>query len=418
MGKNYKDIARKALRMATENKNILNEGFGYPEGMMERIHPTIEKNIIERKTAIGDHPALPKGGVRGFDQKLLLDRFCEVVNRYKEAFEVEQIDDESINAEMHQLLMDCQMTEQPHKKALVELAVNMVREEFDMDEDMVDIEADITEQISLSPNLDRETSDEEFEMEYESHEDIDSSEKEVMKRRMINALIQGASMKTNHMFNLVNDELMELNPTLSGKYKKLMASADYSYFKNLAPASGNHTAGGVCNIESDGEKPKIIAEALTFPVLIHELVKGIMELISLHGFTEDDQLNEFVMSQADFTGAEPSDMRMGPALWGKFTGAIDAEDNKYKHHIYHNLISKPVDEFNECLREIFAGTKRGKKLIEDMVDEVKSNIELDEMAEITEEGGESFEDIQATQKQLRDLLNRDDFDDILGGMIG
>jgi len=416
MAKDYKDIARKALRMAGD-KTILNEGFGYPEGMMERIHPTIEKNIIDRKTAIGDHPALPKGGVRGFDQKLLLDRFVEVVNRYKEAFGVEAINDDEVNPNIQKLLMDCRLTEKPHKKALVELAIKMVREEFDMDEDMVDIEADIVEAVSLKPSLDRETSDEEFEREYESHDDIDNAEKEVMKRRMINALIQGASMKTNHMFNLVNDELMLLNPTLSGKYKKLMSAADYSYFKNLAPASGNHTAGGVCNVESNGDIPKIVAEALTFPVLIHELVKGVMELVSLHGFTEDDELNEFVMSQADFTGAEPSDMRMGPALWGKFMSAIAPDDLKYKHHIYHNIISMPVDEFNDCLREIFAGTKRGKQLILDIVDDIKSGIELDEMANISEDDGDDYKDIQTTQKQLRDLLNREDFDDILGGMI-
>jgi hypothetical protein len=417
MAKDYKDIARKALRMATD-KTILNEGFGYPEGMMERIHPTIEKNIIDRKTAIGDHPALPKGGVRGFDQKLLLDRFVEVVNRYKEAFGVEAINDDEVNPNIQKLLTDCRLTEKPHKKALVELAIKMVREEFDMDDDMVDIEADIVEAVSLKPSLDRETADEEFEREYESHDDIDNAEKEVMKRRMINALIQGASMKTNHMFNLVNDELMLLNPTLSGKYKKLMSAADYSYFKNLAPESGNHTAGGVCNVESDGDIPKIVVEALTFPVLIHELVKGVMELVSLHGFTEDDELNEFVMSQADFTGAEPSDMRMGPALWGKLMSAIEPDDLKYKHHIYHNIISMPVDEFNDCLREIFAGTKRGKQLVLDIVDDIKSGIELDEMADITEDDGDNYEDIQTTQKQLRDLLNREDFDDILGGMIG
>ena len=40
MAKDYKDIARKALRMAAD-KTILNEGFGYPEGMMERIHPIL-----------------------------------------------------------------------------------------------------------------------------------------------------------------------------------------------------------------------------------------------------------------------------------------------------------------------------------------------------------------------------------------
>lgn len=416
MARDYKDIVKKALRKATDKK-ILNEGFGYPEGMVERIHPTIEKNIIERKTAIGDHPALPRGGVRGFDQKLLLDRFVEVVNRYKEAFEVDQIDDDKLNSQVQQLLMDCMKTEAPHKKELIDLAIEMVREEFDMTEDAVDIEADIVDRVSLTPSIDRETSDEEFEMEYESHDDIDSSEKEVMKRRLINALIQGAAMKTNHMFNLVNEELIGINPTLPSKYKKLMSAADYSYFKNLSP-TGSSQAGGMCNVDTSDEegKPKIIAEAVTFPVLIHELVKGVMELISLHGFTEDEKLNEFVISQADFTGAEPSDMRMGPALWGRFMKSIDPEDSKLKHHVYHKLISKPVDEFNECMREIFAGTKRGKNIVTELCEDIKSDMALDDMTELSEDET-SFDDIQASQNHLRDLLNRDDFDDILGSMM-
>ena len=60
-------------------------------------------------------------------------------------------------------------------------------------------------------------------------------------------------------------------------------------------------------------------------------------------------------------------MRIGPALWGKFTEAIDADDFDLKHHIYSEVAALPVDEFNVKLREILAGTNEGKKIIKDIV---------------------------------------------------
>ena len=78
----------------------------------------------------------------------------------------------------------------------------------------------------------------------------------------------------------------------------------------------------------------------------------------------------------------------------------------------------PVDEFNNTLREIFAGTNKGKQLVLDIIEDIKSNIELDEMAELTEEEGDGVKEKDLSIKQLQDLLNREDFDDILGGMMG
>jgi hypothetical protein len=423
---NIDEIRRKAQMLALR-KTILHEGFGYPEGMTERIERSIEERIMNRETAIGDHPALPKGGVRGFDQKLLLDRFLEVVNRYKDAFDVSEIDlNEAINI-APMLLNDCITTEKPHRKKLEELAVDMIREEYDLSEESLIIEAKLVDKVLMKNKLSNKTSDEEFQMEFEKHADIENAEAEVMNRRFINCMIQGAAMRCNHMFNLKNDELQELDPRLPSKYKKLTSSADYMYFvvpddalDENSESQTKSTIGGMVDVDFDEDgTPIILAEAMTLPVLIHELVKGVMEVIAQHGFTNDDKLNEYVVSQADFLAAEPSDMRMGPALWGKLMEAIDPKDSHLKHQVFYNLIKKPTNEFNESMKEILAGTKEGKRQVAEIIEGVKSRVEIDDLTE--DENVEREEDygshIRRSASELRDLLGRD-FEDLFGDDLG
>jgi len=421
-----KKLLRKALEAASDNRT-LHEGFGYPEGMKERIEGGLEKRIMDRKTAIGDHPALPKGGVRGFDQKLLLDRFLEVVNRYKDAFDLTEIDNAQAIETQPQLLMDVMKTEQPHAKGLEELAVRMIRDEFDLDEDDMDIEAKMVESVSLVEKIKNINSDEEYQMEFENHDAIENAELEVNNRRFINCMIQGAAMRCNHMFNMKNKELMEFDPRLPSKYKKLMAGADYMYF--IMPdtitksADVKNTVGGMVDVDYDEEdKPKILAEALTLPVLIHELVKGVMEVISAHGFGDDEVLNEYVVSQADFLAAEADDMIMGPAIMGRFMEAIEPKDSNYKHHVFYQLIKKPTEEFNECMREILAGTTQGKTMVAEIIDSVKSRIEVDELTEdeVIEAEQDFGAHINRSKEEMEDLYRRlsDTEEDELRSLFG
>ena len=68
------------------------------------------------------------------------ERFKEVVNRYKRNNNVDAIDNDKVKSEMLSMLKGTMSFEQNNKKALEKLAVDMVREEFDMDEDMEEIE--------------------------------------------------------------------------------------------------------------------------------------------------------------------------------------------------------------------------------------------------------------------------------------
>jgi hypothetical protein len=408
----YKKIAEQALKRAS--KKLVSEGIKYPDGLKERMHPQIEKEISTHKHSLGEHPIFPEGDIYSFEEKIMGERFAEVANRYKRVNELEDIDETEIKKNLFPLVYSTMEIEHKHRKELVEMAIKMVREEYDMDEDVVDINAELTSHITIQAAISNPTpisSEDEF----DNHDQIVEANEEVYKRRFINAMIQGAAKKCNQMFYMVEDELTAIDPRLPSKYAKTMAAADYLYF--AVPKMENGTVGGSVNVEFPSKKNSksvINAQAMIFPLLIHELVKGVMELISANGLPKKKKIAEYVINKADFLNAELSDMRIGPALWSRFTDMIEPDDFKLKHHIYSDLISLPVREFNRQMKEIMAGTKTGKKIIKDLVNVIKSDMqsdELDEMFEKNETDKDVSTDVGFSWDELKGSIEDDEDED-------
>lgn len=387
----YKKIAERALQEAIGLKKkslTLNEGVVYPDGMNERMHPKLEKDLFKQRHSLGNHPAFPESDEDTFEQKIMGERFSEVCKRYKRAFDTDRIDNEEVLRTLIPMVKETMQIEEKHKKRLQELAIKMIREEYDMDEDTVEIIAELTPKISLEGTQLNPKPMPVKDMQFESHEDIVNANAEVYKRRFLNAMTQGAAKKCNHMFHMVDDELTDIDPRLPNKYAKLMSSADYTYY--AVPDIENSINGGVVRVEfptKDNPKAKIHAEAMVFPVLIHEIVKGVMELLSAHGLPKDKKMLEYVTNKADFLAAEPWDMRIGPAIWGRFTEAIDADDFNMKHHVYAELAALPAKDFHQQMKEILAGTKRGHKIVKEIIENVKRDIQEEEYNNALDELG-------------------------------
>jgi hypothetical protein len=379
--KRLQRLRERALLAANlKNVNPLREGkIQYDEKIAERMHPTLESQLSNRNTTLGDHPIFPDSDESHFEEKIMSKRFSEVVNNYKRQFDTETADPMESMMKTMQLLGECMELESGNEKELQELAIDMIRKEYDIGVDDVKIIAELTPNISLEGMRQNPSPVAISEMEFDNHDSVQSANAEVYKRRFINAMTQGAAKKGHHMFHLADGELTGMNPTLPSKYAKMMAAADYGYLTN--DNSGPKQAGGRVNVEfpsEEGGQPVIHAQAMVFPVLIHELVKGVMEILSAHGLPEDEKLTEYVMGKADFTNAEVGDMQIGPALWERFTQCIDADDFDKKHHIYSELVSLPTEEFNQTMREIMLGSKAGKETIRGIVKEINEDMERDE----------------------------------------
>lgn len=387
--KDYKKMAEEALKKAQTIKlgvkKTINESVLYPENLKERMHSQLEDDLANRNHSLGKHPIFPEGDESSFEEKIMGERFNDVAKRYKRAYDVDNIDNSSVMSGMMPLVYETMGLEAKHKRALEKLAEKMIREEYDMDKDIVEIHAELTPNINMEGTK-KNPKPIAVEMQFKNHDEMTNATDEVYKRRFLNAMIQGAAKKCNHMFHMVDDELTDMDPRLANKYSKMMASADYMYY--IIPKMENGVSGGVVRVQfptKDNPKAVIYAQAMVFPVLIHELVKGVMELLSAHGLPKNKKMGEYVINKADFLAAEPWDMRIGPGLWDRFTRMIEPDDFHLKHHVYSEMAALPVKEFNVKMREVMAGTKEGSKIIKGVIDEIKGGLQEDEFNEAMNE---------------------------------
>lgn len=407
MSNKYKMLAIRSLQKPSKRKGTLVESrVTYEDGHNERLAPMLAKQLREKTHSLGKHPAFPDDDESNFEEKLMSKRFADVLKAFKRHHGVESIDVGKFLANQRNLMLNIIKLEMKHEKELVDLAIGMIREEFDVMEDEVEIEASLTENLTISKAKDKIKIEPTTDVEFDNHTEYVQANKEVYKRRMVNALIQGSAKKVNHMFHMIDEELQNLEPMLPNLYSKLMAGADYMYM--IQDDNQPRMIGGIVNVEfpkKEGDIPKITVEAVTLPVLIHEVVKGIMEILSYHGLPKDSKMAKFAIDKADFMAAESWDMRLGPAIWEKFCECIPPKDFHLKHHIYIELVSLPVDEFNETLREILMCSRTGKAKIEEMLEKVKDELKDDEFDSIMD----SISDDDYLGPEDLDNLNDEDW---------
>lgn len=351
----------------------------------------ILSDIKENNHSLANHPIFDNSIGVSIEEQLFNDRFEEITNNYKRFYDTQEVDEHSVMMDSMSLLGSVMSIEADNIEKLEGLAIQLIYDEFDIPEDVIDFQVKLSKNIDTSGLVSDPKSDI---IGFESYEEAESIKKEVEKRRLVNAIIQGAAMKTNHMYFMVNEELGKIDPTLPTKYSKLMSAADYTYF--LVDRMDQGIKGGVSKVilpKDENTKPKIIAEAITFPVLIHELVKGVMEFLGSHGLPEDNKICKEVIEQADYTAAESWDMRLGPAIWGKLTNLIPSEDFHLKHELFYDIVTLPVDEFNSLMREVVLNTKKAQTEILDILNNIKK-IKSEEAFDnaINEKRGKYYDD--------------------------
>jgi hypothetical protein len=373
---NYRNLVEQSLN---KNRNrLLAESMIYPEGMKERMHPKLEEDLLNNRTSLGNSPCFPVSDEKNFETKVVIERFKDVINEVKKAFNIDEIDNMAIMKEMKPLVDTTMEIESEHKKQLEELAIKMIKDEFGIT-DEVEMVAELTPYIEdANPNeLPSETI-----VEFDDHDEIVFANDSVYKRRFQNAINQGAAKKVNHMYHLADKELTDMNPRLLNNYKKMMSAADYTYF--LYPDLGASTNAGSCDIEfpkKKGEKAILKVKAMVFPVLVHELYKSCMEVLSANGLPTKENIAEYVINKADYLQAEPWDMRIGPGLWGRFCMMIPTEDFNLKHHVYFDISALEPKEFSSVMKEIMGGTNKGKQIVSELMKEIKKELKEDDYRE-------------------------------------
>jgi len=140
-------------------------------------------------------------------------------------------------------------------------------------------------------------------------------------------------------------------------------------------------------------EPRIEAKAWIFPLLVHELIKGSMELAASNwgeGHLDFEE-QKHVIDRADTIEGEIWGMRLGPGMWEKFVDCIDPKDYSIKQWLFHELTKLPADKFMKFIKEILSQSGKCSEVISHLKElhEADSDEELEDFIMGDEE---SFED--------------------------
>lgn len=285
-----------------------------------------------------------------------------------------------------ELLGQIAKAEAPYKSQLEQLAVNMMKELYPViDEEGIIIDAKLGSISDVNKSLDESLTPE-------------------SRRRIINGITQGAALKGAFAFYLFKEHLDELDPSLVEKYSQIMKNSFGIYHDPNAVAmmlaqlaQGHKTAGGSSKVimkEVEDSGITIKARAICFPMLIHEIEKGLKEIISLSGFKGDKAANQAVVNKVDTLANEPHDIKYGQiiyeALNDLFIDSKYSDDSRLKEYFLQDVYQLEDDEFlslieNSINEEV---TPQQRKWVNDTLRDIKDDLKADDYD--TTKLGENF----------------------------
>jgi hypothetical protein len=413
----------------------------------ERMDPSLVRKLASPDSLYAQNPAMKKGPADV--QRLVSQRFQKVADKLRQVTGIQDLSSQQVQGmiynEMMMKLPNIMRIEAAHKDELIQLAIDASLEEGQVPEGWYQIEAHLgqqprTDDFRYQPEEpeDEEDDDEDDEDELEipsfDVEDLTDEEElelEKHKRNIINAIIQGAAKKGHYIFQKpeVKARLDAIDPSLYRDYLGIMAINDFMYFTmdqmiEMMSQTGQGVAGKVSLDDADDEgeeggeeggeeqpDTKIIAEGLIFPILCHEIIKGLEEAKGRHGHSKNPDIRDKVRGAVDVLSNEPMQLRIGPEIVEKIRFALPDEmfdeSNKGLINWFHILLYQvPAQEFLEII---------GNAISEDTSKVKKATARFEEIMKEAQEMKNDFEDYK--EEEGIDPEDEDDgLDDFFGSL--
>lgn len=203
----------------------------------------------------------------------------------------------------YQLLNDIIEIESPYKTTLENLAVDIVKKTYpNIKQENIGVDAKIVSISDVGKSLDEATSGE-------------------RRRRVVNAFTQGASaVSLEEILKIFENHIRKINSTLYEKYNQIMKDTFGIYDNDEAialmlasVASNNKIAGGSSKIII--EAISIRAQAVCFPMLVHEIIKGYYGILGQNAFKGDKETSQSIIKNIDKLENEPEDIKYGKYIY-------------------------------------------------------------------------------------------------------
>lgn len=292
--------------------------------------------------------------------KLANNRFNKVINIVKRHFDFDSeiITLQDIYPFVSIMLNDyllIEKLEKPKRNELIQLAINLVVEETGIDKDLINFNVKLLDSPIRLPTNEIITKVVNL-----GNNNSELHLKERGKRRIINSITAGAGVLSHYMYYMISDELKNIlgNNDIINSYSRMVSMNDLMYW--LVDVDENSDSlsnliGGNVSVEVLEGKPTINVVANNFPILLHELTKGIYEIISIHGLPVDDETTDYVVKMEDTLDKELWDLRIGPSIWEKIYEHIPSNEVYNKELIQFMLMTiykLPPDDFFELIYKI------------------------------------------------------------------
>lgn len=281
---------------------------------------------------------------------------------------------------------------------------------------------------------------------------------EKAKRRFINGIIQGASDKGHYMYHYVADRIREITGSddIINQYGIMMAVNDAIYWQigensldammgtdqggggqqggrqpqrpqqggegnqnqpqmpqgHMQGGGGNPNMAGRQDIDRNTNPPTIRAIGVNFPVLVHELIKGTLELFAIQGRPESEEDYAEVEASEDTLAKENWDLRLGPAIWNRIRAMypedILADEDKFEiqNYLLVEIFKLPPKKFFVFMREVLMATDRGSVMMDDLVEGIHRMLNDEDWDDESTEFHDELEDAtnEISDEDLRSFL--------------
>jgi hypothetical protein len=402
---------------------------------------------IQTKLSQGDTPLkkvpLPQTGDepnKNFQELLASERYRQVLAKVREYTGVETpLRGEEGIMPLAQMMMgaftEIIRTESNHREELENLAVELVKQELSIPEGTLQFDAKIVgvgeiDTENFNREMENEPNIDPVDIEEDLADDLSKMNLEKAKRRLINNMIQGASKKGHYMYHFVAEKIREItgSDTLLNQYGILMSINDTLYWQlsdetmkmMMGGAGEGGGVGGKEEVDRNTNPPTIVARGVNFPILVHELIKGIMELFAIQGRPTDDEGNEDekwseIEQSEDTLEKEVWDLRLGPAIWDRiraqFPEEILIDENKFElqNYLIVSIFKLPAREFLVFMKEVLSGSESGKRLMGELLRGVDEMFRDQEYQDAISQFHDDLDDISSN-------TDDDDLEDFLGGL--
>ena len=341
---------------------------------MNKLPKHIIKSVLNNNTSLGEHPAFPPED----EEKFLL---FVLTNYFNKIFK-ESSTETDIENNISLIVTRCKKIESENADAIEELCNRVITDIFKIPENTIELDMKLSDNVDTSNQ--RMVPEKTDDFTFDDIDDMKYLTDEIYKRRMLNALIYGASLYYANNISYYVQDLFKINPELPSLYSKIITENNKLLFlkKDTLDVNNNIDAGKVdVYISSEQNKVIIKSEAILLPILLEETIKGILELAISHGLPNNRDKAEYVIKKSDFKLAEVWDMRIGSALWDIIINELDELDINIDdvgiNFFFMELSMKSPDEFNKTLQEIFRKTKKGIEILKDICNNILYQKEKD-----------------------------------------